>query len=395
MGNEPIANENESGWPYIPGYEMFLPSKIAAMQRAYAQKMGVSPEDVIITPYGYQPVVRLPMGDAEGRERLPPSLNADWARHPMFWLDPETRTRYPDESEWEWAIRIDLELTVRGLFDPHTGMVTDALDFFCGIDLQNPVDRMQVENYISGGYDQTLCAFTIWRDDDLSHLESRQMARDAATVLYGNYKRRQDMDRESAIGDNELHKSFVMHSPNIMESGFREFDELGVAYMRSSGAPAEVSIPARKAFSQHVDEMAGYIKKLHAHANCVGFVVLLHTEIWRYQAESERLMLTAGERERQRRAMVEDALGVLYQDPANPSSYAHIKNLLNGWFNEIYHYGREQVEQVNLIEQRRPLFRFDEASAEATGSTRAEIGRDRWKIGTVIDPDNQAGRRSN
>lgn len=383
----------QQGWPYTPGDEMFTTGRIDMFKRGYADLLNVPKESVIITPYGHQPLAQLPPGDHEGRGRLPASLNLEWARHPMFWLDPETRFRYPDEDEWTWAIRINLELTVRNLYNPETGTCIDALNYFCDIDLNNPVDRRRVEAYRDGGYDQLLCEFWIPRDPRLPHAESRQIATASAEALLKSYKANKEIDRDAALARLNFERAAVANAPMIFDKGLTEFDIIANNYMTATQTQTHHDhlFTTKRQFSEHLTTMAEFLKNLHGYTVALNFVVILHTEAWKYQTESQELLNWTYEKEGQRRAMLEDAVAFIYQQPANPHGYENVKRLMREWFDTIYRYGYEQLEKVNILAEGDRLFRqYEQHGAEPT-LHRMQVGRDRWQMGSFKNPLNEEG----
>lgn len=378
----------QEGWPYTPGNEMFTTGRIDMLKRGYAALINVPKESIIITPYGHQPIVQLPPGDHEGRERLPASLNLDWARHPMFWLDPETRFRYPDEDEWTWAIRINLELIVRNLYNPNTGVCIDALNYFCDIDLGNPVDRRRVEAYRDGGYDQLLCEFWIPRDPRLTHAEARQMSLASAEALLDSYKKNKEMDRETALARLDVERAGVANAPLIFNKGLTELDDIisNFAALNVSGGQDERAFQAKRSFSEHVMLMADFLRTLHGYTVGLNFVVTLHTEIWKYQEESQKLLLWTYEKENQRRAMLEDAVSFIYQQPENKGGYDNLKHLFRSWFDEIYRYGFEQLEKVNVLADGDKLFKQYEMHGVELSVDKIKIGKERFDMTNWKNP---------
>lgn len=378
----------QQGWPYTPGNEMFTTGRIDLLKRGYADVLEIPKESVIVTPYGHQPIVQLPPGDHEGRERLPASLNLEWARHPMFWLDPETRFRYPDEDEWTWAIRIHLELIVRNLYNPNSGVCVDALKHFCDLDLNDPVDRRRVEAYRDGGYDQLLCEFWIPRDSRLTHVEARQMASASSEALLASYKANKDLDREAALARLNFERSAVGNSSMIFTKGLAELDEIVVKYIAEiqSQPGSENDFALKRQLSDHLTTMAEFLKNIHAYSVGLNFVVILHTESWRYQTESQELLAWTEEKENQRRAMLEDAVSFVYQQPSNLEGYQNINHLMRGWFDEIYKYGYDQLEKVNILAEGDKLFTQYNQHGSELSSEKMEIGRNRWNMSNWQNP---------
>jgi hypothetical protein len=67
-----------------------------------------------MTPYGYPPLPRPPVGAPDGTGRLPTNLALEFAGHPVFWLDDATKRQRPEEHDDAFAIRLFLELVDRG-----------------------------------------------------------------------------------------------------------------------------------------------------------------------------------------------------------------------------------------------------------------------------------------
>lgn len=85
--------------------------------------------------------------------------------HPLFWLPPRVSGEYrlktgpngelEPESIALRSVRIALEMTASGLYDPETGTWVDILATV-GIDLDNPLDHARVAEWQAGGVDDTL-----------------------------------------------------------------------------------------------------------------------------------------------------------------------------------------------------------------------------------------------
>jgi hypothetical protein len=85
--------------------------------------------------------------------------------HPLFWLPERVSGEYrlptgpngelEPESSALRSVRIALELTVSGLYDPETGTWADILSTV-GIDVENPRDLARIAEWQAGGVDDTL-----------------------------------------------------------------------------------------------------------------------------------------------------------------------------------------------------------------------------------------------
>lgn len=373
-----MRDRNKPGWQFNPGEEMFPASRIAAFQRAYSEDMGIPSEAVILTPYGHQPFSVLPPVDPEGRGKLPHSLNIEWARHPMFWLDLETRQRYPDEDPWTWAIRIDLELTARNLYNPKNGLCIDALKYFCQVDLKDPVDRLRVENYRDGHYDQLLADFYIQRDPRLPFVESRQLAFRASKALHESYIDQQHYDREGVMLLLETQVAFISTSSQVFEKGMREAVQIAENLKRAAATNnPDTIIPTKKEFSDHVQEMVDYVRDLEAHAISLEFVEKLHTEAWKYQEFVGQKLAFSKQTDDRRRVILEDMMGILYQDLSNDSHYINIFEAFKRWFTEIHAPAQETIHKINTLWEKNKLFK-DHIMFTEPNRGKTPLGKELW-----------------
>lgn len=92
-----------------------------------------------------------------------PSASADVLWLPVFWLPEALALRYTVqtedgeriESDDEWAIRVAIELTGSGLYDPETGTWLDVLAAH-GIDKDAPDTALRVAAWLDGEEDEVL-----------------------------------------------------------------------------------------------------------------------------------------------------------------------------------------------------------------------------------------------
>jgi|GEM_PF-3574750 len=139
----------------------------------FVDATGVAPERVLATPVVNVPIP-VPVRDheAEGDKVARWSgVNPDMMWLPLFWLPPHLALRYrlrvtdeitgeltgetEVESDEAWAVRVMLELTFAGLFDPTDGTWADVLSAY-GIDSDNPVDQARIQLWLDGRPDGVL-----------------------------------------------------------------------------------------------------------------------------------------------------------------------------------------------------------------------------------------------
>lgn len=110
--------------------------------------------------------------------------------HPLFWLPPRVADRYEltgeneDETELEdddtWALRVALEMTLSGLYDPADGSWVDILHL-SGIDITTGAAQARVKAWLDGAPDPVLDAIDL--SDYLDVTEDRDWAIGAAMKL--------------------------------------------------------------------------------------------------------------------------------------------------------------------------------------------------------------------
>ena len=123
-----------------------------------------------------------------------PAASAELLWLPVFWLPEALALRYTVETEDgervetddEWAIRVAIELTGSGLYDPETG---SWLDVFAahGIDKDSPDTALRVAGWLEGDSDEQLDAIDLTSyftliDGESMHEAALQFALDAAPL---------------------------------------------------------------------------------------------------------------------------------------------------------------------------------------------------------------------
>lgn len=125
----------------------------------------------------------------EGRRRWE-GTRADAMWHPLLWLPSRLAFRYDIsiegdegeaflESDDVWAIRMALELSTSGLYDPESGQWVDILHTV-NIDVDNPTHVARVQNWLDGAPDEDLDAIDLTEYLDLP---DRDWALESAIAL--------------------------------------------------------------------------------------------------------------------------------------------------------------------------------------------------------------------
>lgn len=168
--------------PFLTGPEdrlLLNEDPITFLERfdAFAEASALDPDLLLASPVVKSPLP-VSVKSQAWRERFA-SVKPEFLWHPMMWL-PEhlafrIRYQFDDSSEPElesddvWAIRVGLELTANGVYDPDSGTWLDVLAYH-GLDKDSPVDRARIAAWIAGAADPVLdsidlTALTLNRDD--------------------------------------------------------------------------------------------------------------------------------------------------------------------------------------------------------------------------------------
>lgn len=152
-----------------PGEQLLLCQSAVQMAVRYTEWLeftGVAavPDAVVSDPVVAIP---LPVYEADWPERglrRWPGTRPEAMWHPLMWLPRRLSGRYelagtqnpPAELESDqlWAVRVCLELTASGLYDPDHGWV-DILDT-AGLDIDNATDLLRVRRWLDGADDDLL-----------------------------------------------------------------------------------------------------------------------------------------------------------------------------------------------------------------------------------------------
>lgn len=129
-------------------------SQVRLLKASIGWLLGVGPEGVLVSYYGYPSCPRLPTGEPDGSGRLPNAIRPEWAGHPAFWLPQDVRSKRHNENDQQYLIRIYLELLNRGYYaDPEADdgqfKIYDVFGLE-GINVNDPDTRSRLLAYISG-----------------------------------------------------------------------------------------------------------------------------------------------------------------------------------------------------------------------------------------------------
>lgn len=149
--------------PSVEGDGVAIPGINVLLERAETLQAALA---VPSTSLYVSPIVSVPLVAASVDRRSVPA-NMLW--HPFVWLPKRMRQPYlfvsdggaeRVESLDEWAIRLSLELTGTGLYDPGTGSWADILSIM-GLRLEDANTRSRIDAWRAGGADDLLDSFDL------------------------------------------------------------------------------------------------------------------------------------------------------------------------------------------------------------------------------------------
>lgn len=160
MMNEQVPSDRR---PYLtdPGDSLLLPGSPIEASYTYTQYQhatGVPHEDLVTSTLVAVPIP-VPPRSGFGDTRRWPSTRPEMMWHPLLWLPGWVTGRYEfdgrRESDDEFVLRVALQLSESGLYDPGTGTWMDILAA-SGLDTDDPSDVERVRRWLSGGEDALL-----------------------------------------------------------------------------------------------------------------------------------------------------------------------------------------------------------------------------------------------
>ena len=118
-------------------------------------------EQIIASPLLTQPLVV--KSRSAGPRGLAPTMNPGALWHPLFWLPERVAFRYrwnedgvqQIEDDTEWSVRVALEVTMSGLYDPADGTWLDVLSVQ-GLDVEDAAVQQRLTDWLRGQPDALL-----------------------------------------------------------------------------------------------------------------------------------------------------------------------------------------------------------------------------------------------
>ena len=164
--------------PFITeaGEALILPTSSALIASRFVdflQLTGLTAADVVSTPLLTIPLPQL--SRSAGPRGWPATINPAAAWHPLFWLPDRIAFRYrfdedgSDESietDNEWAVRVGLEITLSGLYNPVDGSWYDPIAAV-GLDIVDPLVQRRVSDWLYGADDELLSSIDLTEITDI------------------------------------------------------------------------------------------------------------------------------------------------------------------------------------------------------------------------------------
>lgn len=154
------------------------------------------PESQVLSSPAVRFPIPVPLRGEDGLIRRWEGVNPSAMWVPLFWMPERLAMRYrysviPDEqggteddyeieSDDVWAMRVMLELTNAGLFNPVDGTWADVLSAY-GLDADNTQDQARIHAWLSGGTDPILDSIDL--HEAILHTEDPEWALKAALEL--------------------------------------------------------------------------------------------------------------------------------------------------------------------------------------------------------------------
>lgn len=206
-----------------PDNALVLPTSPAALAHNYSAFLdvtGLTAADVVATPLVLIPLPQV--NRAAGPRGWPATLNPAIAWHPLFWLPDRVAFRYrfdadEIESDQEWAVRVALEVSVSGLYDPTTGTWYDPLAA-AGLNIEDPAVQNRVSAWLRGGVDELLSSIDLSditeQDGDDAHWAVEAVTDLLPALVPASWARLAD-DLASEIGDLSLEATDALEASEV------------------------------------------------------------------------------------------------------------------------------------------------------------------------------------
>ncbi|MGC0250438.1 hypothetical protein [Pseudactinotalea sp. Z1748] len=174
--------DDESGTPAIV--------KQAHRLAQWTAETGLAEADVISTPLVATPLPAY-AGRIEAGQRRWDGLRPHVMWHPLMWMPQRLAEPYmiveEDEERLEtvdeWAIRVALEMTASGMYDPETGGWLDVMALH-DIDIEAPGQVDRIEAWLQGAVDPELDAIDL--DAYISSSDQPDWAVQVAAVIFAD-----------------------------------------------------------------------------------------------------------------------------------------------------------------------------------------------------------------
>lgn len=140
----------------------YIPTAELERQRSgFADMFGVDAEHILLTPYGFLPMIQPLPGLPDGRQRIPSGITRVGAIVPNLWMD-QYRLMRPGEAVDRYVVRIALALHYMGYYDYEQDIYGDPLAIELNLDIMRDDDAWErVQTFSQGGHDAQLQALQL------------------------------------------------------------------------------------------------------------------------------------------------------------------------------------------------------------------------------------------
>jgi hypothetical protein len=132
--------------------------QVVTRRRKFMEATGLTLDEIYVDPVLALPVPIYPKEWSPGTRRWP-GVNPQAMWHPLMWFPARLRARYT-EGEYEepddsWGMRVLLEMSAAGMYDPGSGTWVDIL-YHYGLDIDDPITLDRVQDWLDGEPDPIL-----------------------------------------------------------------------------------------------------------------------------------------------------------------------------------------------------------------------------------------------
>lgn len=325
------------------------PDVTLSIAMAFEELTWLRPDQYVHSPFGYPPLPIPLEGREDGARRVPSTVNPDFARHPVWWLDSGSARRRPGEDNWVYVVRLYLELEFRGLWDAEEG---GWVDFFWinGIDIEDPEVQKLVERYLQGEPVSQLCALGT---SPLSSEDREQIAKEAEVTVEAASAILAELE---GAAQEELWAAVDTARERLVEADFAAVSQSVVdklVVLQQTARAGQELRPAWEAVRDAARDVEAAIDALAysaAEAALPTLQVAASTPE-EYLSAVETLLAVGEQNEQYRHITLNDALSAFRTDATSDGPYAAFIAQMKEWYEEGTHRLAVTLSETRRVEE--------------------------------------------